>query len=115
MSTIFASFVIVRKANGFAATTRPDGRIGLPGGKLEEWEDAKSAAIRESEEEGWKITGHLSFHHTAMVDGKTVAWFTAKTAKKLKSYKEKARGIKPVITSGNALAKSGMGNEFLAN
>jgi len=48
-----------------------------------------------------------------MVEGKVVAWYTCKKAKKLKEYKEKYRDIRPIIATAKEIAIYGMGNEFL--
>jgi 8-oxo-dGTP pyrophosphatase MutT (NUDIX family) len=112
---IFAVFAIVRKGDGFAATTRPDGRIGLPGGKVDDGESPRQALRRECEEEGWKLTSTFILHHVDMVEGKKVAWFACRPnrALKLRNFKEKYRGIRPIVASGATLASNGMGNDFL--
>lgn len=110
---IHAAFVIVPTGGRFHATKRPDGRIGLPGGKLEQGEDAQQAVLREALEEGFQIQGPIRFHHTDLVEGKIVAWFTACRAIKPARYKEEGRS-KRVVASGKTLARHGLGNEFLA-
>jgi tRNA nucleotidyltransferase (CCA-adding enzyme) len=114
----FAVFVVYQYPDGkIAATTRPKDRIGddggvsygLPGGKVDPGEDPMDAAIRESEEEGWTVSG-LTHKHSALVQGKMVWWYLAMNAKPLKEYKEKYRGIKPVKISPNML--KGFGNDI---
>lgn len=113
----FAVFVVHQFSNGeIAATTRPNDRMsddegisyGLPGGKVDPGEDPMEAAIRESEEEGWKVSG-LTFGHSDMVQGKLVWWYRSKSAIPLKSYKERHRGIKPIQIEMGEL--KGFGNE----
>ena len=90
---IHAAFIIhkVHKTDFFAATTRDDGRkVGLPGGKVNDGEAPRDAAIREAAEEGWEVSGVFPRpYKIAPVDGKLVAWYGAIDAKKLKSFKEK--------------------------
>jgi hypothetical protein len=99
----FAVFVVYQYPDGkIAATTRPKDRasddkgvkFGLPGGKVDPGEDPEEAAIRESGEEGWEVSG-LTFKHSDMVQGKPVWWYHAKFARPLREYKEKYRGIIP--------------------
>mgnify|MGYP003439694252 FL=1 len=117
---IFAAFVVAPAATSsnrtlVAATTRASdrgeaGRIGLPGGKLDMGESAYDAALREAREEGWYVEeiADVPFH-TATVEGKTVAWFAAKSARALLSYKEQGR-IRPLAVSVKDVAESGYGN-----
>ena len=120
MTRFFAVFVVASAGNGWAATTRAAdrgeaGRIGLPGGKVDAGETAVQAAIREAAEEGWlvAIPADAKPAHTAVVDGKMVAWFRAtEEAVMLASFKESGR-ITPVVASYRAVAESGYGNEWL--
>lgn len=114
----FAVFVVYQFPDlKIAATTRPKDRqsddvgvkVGLPGGKVDPGEDPMDAAIRESREEGWEVSG-LIFKHSDIVQGKTVWWYLASSAKPLKEYKEKYRGILPVRVDISEL--KGFGNEI---
>ena len=117
-SDIFAVFVVVKLPNGnFAATTRAkdrneEGKIGLPGGKVDFGESPENAARREAHEEGWDVIGELALIHTDIVEGRLVAWYKADNAVKLINYKEKGR-IAPVEVTKSQIAKSGYGNEFI--
>jgi hypothetical protein len=117
MENFFAAFVLCVTNGGFAATTRAAdrgefGRIGLPGGKVDSGESAKEAAVRESAEEGWMVFGISDVpFHTALVDGKPVAWFTADGAIALEKYKEEGR-IAPVVASLEEIRICGYGNDF---
>jgi 8-oxo-dGTP pyrophosphatase MutT (NUDIX family) len=116
----FAVFVVARAGNGLAATTRAAdrgeaGRIGLPGGKVDEGETAVQAAVRESAEEGWLVSlpEDATPAHVAIVDGKPVAWLISQDeAEMLTSYKEAGR-ITPVVASLQSVADSCYGNEWL--
>ena len=56
MSKYFAVFAYNLRGNGdVASVTRPEGGIGLPGGKVEKGENEIEALRRECEEEGWLI------------------------------------------------------------
>jgi len=114
----FAVFVVHQFPNGkIAATTRPKDRMkddeglsyGLPGGKVDPGEDPMEAAIRESKEEGWNVSG-LTQKHSDIVQGKLVWWYHAKSAIPLREYKEKYRGIKPIQIDINQL--KGFGNKI---
>ena len=111
----FAAFILCQTArNAVCATTRDDGRIGLPGGKVDGDESPVQAAIREAREEGWAVDGVDSTPiHRAIVDGKPVVWFRATSAARLADYKEKARGIRPVIVTVDTIRRSGFGNDAL--
>lgn len=112
----FAVFLIAKVGDSYAATTRDDGRIGLPGGKVDPGETAEEAVIRESREEGWEIDNatDLQLAHEQPVEGKPVAWFsTNQTPVKLTDYKEKKRGIRPILISKEEVLNSGFGNENL--
>jgi hypothetical protein len=52
----FAVFVLVPVDGGYAATTRANGRMGLPGGQVEPGETAFDAVYREAEAEFWMLT-----------------------------------------------------------
>jgi 8-oxo-dGTP pyrophosphatase MutT (NUDIX family) len=123
MNRPFAVFVVAHAwdddAVFVAATTRDGGdtgRIGLPGGKVDEGESPVDAAVREAAEEGWdiEIPADAMPVHEALVDGRLVWWFaaSAKPAKRL-SWKEQSRGIIPVWTFLDTVAESGFGNDFL--
>jgi len=117
-SPYFAVFAVARMTASdgstfLCATTRPDGTIGLPGGKVDDGEMPYAAVIREAREEGWELN-LLNFQpiHVAQVDGKPVAWFDCKPVCGLQFYKEKHRGITPIIVAPVDLSP-GFGNEFL--
>jgi hypothetical protein len=118
-SNPFAVFVLVKLPNGkYAATTRAEdkgeqGKIGLPGGKVDPNEDPKIAAIREAEEEGWKINSIGSIVASRMVDNRPVIWYSGHDAEILTDYKEKKRGIVPITVSKHEISNSGYGNEFI--
>jgi len=90
----YAVFCIAPVGSGYAATTRAadrgeQGKIGLPGGKVDLGEDAVSALYRECEEEGWSVKGISSEPvHTAEVEGKPVAWYSAISADMHGKYDE---------------------------
>jgi len=116
MEEIFAVFAVaqLRRTNLFCATTRPDGTIGLPGGKVDQGEDIFQAVIREAGEEGWNLKCDRKILRTDIVDGKKVAWikcYTMTTPVK-SQWKEKYRGIFPLAIPVELLS-TGMGNEFL--
>ena len=82
MSTPFAVFLVARTKGGYAATTRAadrgeTGRIGLPGGKVDDGEIAIDALRRESAEEGWLLSSDavLRLIHEQDVEGRPVAWY----------------------------------------
>jgi hypothetical protein len=114
----FAVFVVYQFPDGkIAATTRPKDRasddkgvkVGLPGGKVDPGEDPMEAAIRESSEEGWRVSD-LEFKHSDMVQGNLVWWYSARSARPLREYKEKYRGIIPTKVEISEL--KGFGNEI---
>lgn len=111
----FAVFVVAPTkgvVGDIAATTRPTGGIGLPGGKVEENETAVEAVLREAAEEGWSVSGlNPEPIHEAVIDGKLVQWFVAASATKLVDYKEIGR-VTPVAACRFELTH-GFGNEFL--
>ena len=117
-NTPFAAFVIAPVVGGLAATTRAadrgeEGRIGLPGGKLDAGEDAEAAARREAAEEGWEVVGKLVEVRRALYDGRLIVWFLADHAVKLAEYKEIGR-ITPVVASVRQVASSGYDNAFIS-
>jgi len=98
----------------WAMTTRPDGREGLPGGKVEQGEEPWQAVLREAAEEGWLV--ELDSHEPIQVRevaGRETFWFAAKVIAQLSEYKEKQRGIVPVRRSGAHVRASGWGNDTL--
>jgi hypothetical protein len=113
-----AVFVVAPIEGGYAATTRASdrgehGRIGLPGGKVDDGETLVQAAYRESYEEGFIMHGiNETPIHNEERDGFNVTWFEAAKATRLEDYKEKHR-IKNIIVSIDELANSGFGNSFL--
>jgi hypothetical protein len=115
----FAVFVIVKFSDGkYAATTRPSDRvenekIGLPGGKVDADENPMDAALREAEEEGWKVDNITGIAASKMVNGKPIVWFYGNNAIPLSNYKEKSRGIIPIIVDEMTIANSGYGNDFI--
>lgn len=101
-----------------AATTRDgadDGKIGLPGGKVDPGERPVDALLRECAEEGWEVEvpSDADPIHIAVVDGKLVGWYSAHYPTPLADFKEKHRGIRPVLTTLEAAGDSGYGNEWL--
>ena len=106
--------VIETRPGVFAATTRDDGTVGLPGGKAEHGESAYAAALREAREEGWLVTLASSLPiQVKGFNGFTVYWFKGAGAVRLTDYKERARGIRPVEITREQLLASGMGNGSL--
>lgn len=115
----FAVFVVAKLGTDMVAgTTRAadrneSGRIGLPGGKIDAGEDPVTAAIRESEEEGWKVEiVNKTPIHQDIVDGRVVWWYEGINPVKLTDYKEKNR-ITPIPCRIEDILKSGYGNENL--
>ena len=112
----FAVFVLAKVGTQYAATTRDDGRIGLPGGKVDPGESPETAALREATEEGWSFPTNtqLSLIHSQDVEGRPVSWYLANTVPSaLTDYKEKYRGIRPILITEQQLRQSGFGNENL--
>lgn len=107
-----AAFVLAETADGkIAATTRPDGRVGLPGGKLDAGETAVEAAVREAEEEGWRITvPDEDPIHVQDIEGFRCAWFLGSDPVLLEDYAEKGR-ITPFAAEHAELMVSKLGNE----
>lgn len=100
-----------------AATTRPDGKLGLPGGKAEPGESLVDTLIRECEEEGWKI-GRIDpawIRQENIDDEYLCYWFVVGAAEPLAKYKDQHRGIIPIrITLEELISRSqGFKNEFL--
>lgn len=113
---VFAAFAVIRKGSDVWATTRDGkdvGRIGLPGGKCDPGEHPCDTAKREAFEEGLAVSGEGALIHSDMVEGRLVQWFAFNDASPLDTYKEQARGIKPVLAPVATIASSGYGNEFL--
>ena len=107
----FAVFAISFKSGLICATTRENGSLGLPGGKVDQGETPEVAVLREAEEEGFILLNPV-FFRSAIVDGKEVQWFTCDLVKKLDQYKESYRGITPVFVPVEEVAGS-FGNSFL--
>jgi hypothetical protein len=114
---IFAAFFVAkspRKPGKYAGTTRRDGKVGLPGGKVEAGETPLQAAVRESAEEGFLIVPICGTPiQTKIVDGKPVQWFSGIVIKQLENYKEKKGGIRNIYLTKKQVLESGFGNEFL--
>lgn len=115
----FAVFVLAKTDGGYAATTRAadrneQGKIGLPGGKLDAGENPVQAATRESNEEGWQVDiTNTTPIHKQLVDGKMVYWYAGENAVKLNNFKEKGR-ISPIVATVEQILSSGYGNENLS-
>jgi predicted NUDIX family NTP pyrophosphohydrolase len=111
--SVFAVFAVARIHGLICATTRPDGSIGLPGGKVDEGESPERAACREAREEGWNLCIGKEIHRDT-VDGKLIVWFAAKVRRVpvVENHKEQYRGIHPIAVPASLLT-SGFGNEFL--
>ena len=110
----WAVFIVGKVGDKYAATTRDDGRIGLPGGKVDVGESGKVAVMREATEEGWSFPKetNLTLIHQQDVEGNPIDWYMADTTpSKLSEYKEKHRGIKPILITEEELRNSGFGNE----
>ena len=114
----FAVFVLSKANDGYAATTRAadrneQGKIGLPGGKVDIGESPVEAATRESNEEGWQVDiTNTTPIHKQLVDGKIVYWYAGENAVKLNNFKEKGR-ITPIVATIEQILSSGYGNENL--
>lgn len=126
----FAVFAIIEVEPGkYAATTRAkdrgeEGKIGLPGGKVDPGEKGEEAVVREAAEERWKIEGVRGIASSQLIDGKPVVWYFVESGEPLKDYPEcyadhgkgpklKEPRIKPVIVSKEDIAMSGYGNNFI--
>ena len=110
-----AAFAVVFIDGKICATTREDGTIGLPGGKLDDWESPIDAAYRESREEGWDIPDSDATVFLKMVyDDRLVTWILMVPregqAVQLEDYKEKHRGIRPILVTPEELIASKKGN-----
>ena len=78
-----AAFVVAFDENTqVCVVRRPDGTIGLPGGKLEPGETPGEAVVREAREEGVRLLGSVLHGpiHKARVDGKKVVWYACMRA-----------------------------------
>lgn len=108
-----ASFAVIFIDGYICGTTRTDGTIGLPGGKCDPGETPVETAIRESYEEGWRIgTNKLVPYITQDVNGREVTWVLVQgPAHMLTEWKEKHRGIKPILVPIQEMIDSGRGNE----
>lgn len=106
---IFAAFAIATLNGQICATTRPDGSIGLPGGKVDPGESPSQCAFREAGEEGWDLSGgHADLVHESIIEGKLVQWFKfSATPVQLSKFKEIGR-IKPILVNPEQL--TGFGN-----
>lgn len=120
-STPFAVFVLAYTNNNLvAATTRAkdkneEGRIGLPGGKVDQNENPVDAAYRESYEEGWNIENiNPTPIHKDYINGKLIWWYMGYNPTKLSNYKEINR-IKPIEVTKEQIANSGYGNQFISS
>ena len=112
--TIFAAFLLAPcgVTGGICATTRTNGSVGLPGGKVDPGETPEQAVRREASEEGWTLPADavLTCVHRAQVDGRPVAWYatTSRPTRSAGGHKEAARGIWPTCRPAKSL--SGFGN-----
>lgn len=115
----YAAFAVVRLPNGMIWGTTRDGKdlgkIGLPGGKVDETDaDPEAAVVREACEEGLKLIGRGKLLREIQYLNKgTLCWYEFKSAIPLSDYKEKTRGLKPVKITIEELASYGYDNEFL--
>lgn len=111
--------VYIDDCNRFAVVTRHDGRISLPGGKVEEGESLLTAVLRECEEEGWHVEeiNPVPIHTRDDIDGFDTYWFKIDKATMLDDYKDKSRNLFPFKTDVYTLIRCspGFGNEFLVD
>jgi len=109
--------VYIDDLNQFAVVTRHDGRICLPGGKVDEGESLLTAVLRECEEEGWQVLAikPIPIHTRDDIDGYETHWFHILNATMLGDYKDKSRNLFPFTTDVHTLIRCspGFGNEFL--
>lgn len=118
-----AVFVVTQLNGMFCATTRPidkgEGRIGLPGGKVDPGEGLFEAALREAKEEGWLIDAKPSsgsIIHSSESEKYKLFWVTFNERShpiQLTDYQEKSRGIQPILVGREQIVASGYGNDFL--
>jgi ADP-ribose pyrophosphatase YjhB (NUDIX family) len=111
---VHAAFAVVILPSGkIAGVTRQPEGIGLPGGKLKPGETSVQAAIRESAEEGWNVSGTFFDVHKDVVDNKNICWILFSHAMRRDEWKEMER-ISPIEISIPELSSSGMGNYIVA-
>lgn len=112
-----ASFAVIFIGDKICGTNRTDGTIGLPGGKCDPGETPVETAIRESYEEGWEIkTDNLIPYITQDVSGREVTWVLVQgPVIMLTEWKEKDRGIGPILVPIQEMIDSGRGNERAIN
>lgn len=112
---VFVLARVARRPGDYAGTTRADGSIGLPGGKVDAGETPDAAVVREAREEGWEVllTSRRPIHRQT-VDGREVWWYGG-TAMRMVAVRphDRARGIRPVYLTADEVAQSGMGNDNL--
>lgn len=115
---IHAVFVVAQDQDGnWAATTRPNdpGKIGLPGGKVDEGETPEQAVIREAREEGWDVDPlGLGVVHYQEVDGDPVLYFASPLPASKRKYWVEMGRVEPIAVKYKKLVESGMGNDRAA-
>lgn len=109
---ISCCFVVAPVGNGlYAAVTRPEGGIGLPGGMAEPGENIRDAAIREANEKGWFPIGTSRHPFTWIKKPEIhIFWFKAQDMRPLDEYKEKPR-IRPIAVGLQLIRESGKSND----
>lgn len=116
---VYASFVVMYSKGLLCCTTRPDGKYGsygLPGGKVEPGENHVDAALRETMEEGWQLPKDYTPYPYLIKErnGKLISYIlilSKDRPKKLKEYKEKKRGIKPILRKQSKLYNTVFNNQ----